>query len=408
MKAHNTASGSVVVVGGGVIGMCVALSLQDRGFDVTVADQDSATPPASWGNAGRIAVEPSEPLSSPATLRSLPKSLFFRGGPVGLPPSAIATWLPFAARFIAASTPKRFRYGTEALNSLLVQALPAWRRRLSAIGASELLIEAGHYAIWEHADSSASGRQAWIRKSGSATAMDLNSTEIDRLRSLLNVPIAGSLKSIATANIADPADLLTTMQKAFLKAGGHLDTCRLTLAAALQMADIVVVAAGVESADLLEAIGHTVPMIAERGYHIQQSGASWPHDIPPIHFEDRSVVVTRFRSALRATSFLEFTKKDAAPDARKWARLRQHARELGLPFDDSATQWMGSRPTLPDYLPAIGRSRRLTSVFYAFGHQHLGLTLAALTGELTAALVSEETAAVNLEPFDINRFAWSP
>ena len=92
--------------------------------------------------------------------------------------------------------------------------------------------------------------------------------------------------------------------------------------------------------------------------------------------------MTRFKNALRMTSFVEFTTVDAPPDARKWVRLRRHAAELGLPMDRKATEWMGSRPTLPDYLPAIGRSRRQGNLYYAFGHQHLGLTLGAVTGEL--------------------------
>ena len=397
-------TGTVLVIGGGIIGMSIALSLQDRGFQVIVADPEDLPRPASWGHAGRIAVELSEPLSSLKTLRSLPRALFSHGGPVALPAAAMSVWLPFGLRLLAASSPMRFKHGVQALNSLLAKALPAWRHRLSVIGAPELLVESGHYSIWENSRLSVSGRESWYRNSGAATAMELDPMELNRLRSLIRAPIAGSLKFVGTASVADPTDLCVAMQDAFLKQGGRLQAYRLTVEAAMRMADLVVVAAGVDSAGLLQAMGHTVPMIAERGYHIQQSGTSWPSDIPPLYFEDRSVVLTRFRSALRATSFVEFTFKDAAPDSRKWVRLRRHARELGLPFDANATQWMGSRPTLPDYLPAMGRSRRQKNIFYAFGHQHLGLTLAAITGELLAALIGNESLAVDLEPFDIDRF----
>jgi D-hydroxyproline dehydrogenase len=404
MSSPDTRPGSVAVIGGGVVGMCVALSLQARGVRVTVADRADPTPPASWGNAGRIAVELGEPLASLATLRSLPRALFSRGGPVGFPPGAIAAWLPFGMRLLAASAPQRFRRGTAALSALLAEALPAWRDRLSAIGCPQLLVESGHYAVWEDRASSIRGRAAWQRDSGSATAMDLEPAEFQRLRSVLTAPISGALKFTGTASITDPGDLCAALRGALLHGGGRLETRRLAVAEASTIAAAVVVAAGVESASLLEAIGHRVPMIAERGYHIQQSDAPWPQELPPITFEDRSVVVTRFRSALRATSFTEFTTREAPPDARKWARLRRHARELGLPFDGRATQWIGCRPTLPDYLPAIGRSRRQPNVYYAFGHQHLGLTLAAITGELAAALIRKETPVVDVQPFDLERF----
>jgi len=395
---------SVVVIGGGIVGLCVALALQERDFAVMVFDRRDAIAPPSWGNAGRLAVEAVEPLSSLATLRSLPTSLFSRGGPVAFPPAAIASWLPFGLRLLAASTPRKFSHGTQALSALLAQAIPAWRRRLSTSDASDLLVEAGHYSIWEDAASCARGRAAWQRHSGAATPMEMPGSEMARLRGLLRAPIADALKFGGTASIADPGELMARLQAAFVRGGGSLQHRPLSVAQASRMGDRVVVAAGVESAGLLAPLGHAVPMIAERGYHLQQADPAWPNDIPPIYFEDRTIVVTRFRAALRMTSFVEFTTKDAPPDARKWARLRQHAKELGLPFDDRATQWLGARPTLPDYLPAIGRSSKQPGVFYAFGHQHLGLTLAAITGELLAAIVGDEPAAIDLHPFGMDRF----
>src|SRR3546814_16248428 len=106
--------------------------------------------------------------------------------------------------------------------------------------------------------------------------------------------------------------------------------------------------------------------------------------MPPVVFEDRSMIVTRFRSGLRAAGFVEFGRAESPSDARKWARLRAHVQALGLPFRLPGEPWMGARPTLPDYLPAIGRARHAGNLFYAFGQQHLGLTLAPMTGEAGA------------------------
>jgi D-amino-acid dehydrogenase len=126
--------------------------------------------------------------------------------------------------------------------------------------------------------------------------------------------------------------------------------------------------------------------------------------MPPVVFEDRSLIVTRFRSHLRACSFVEFARIDDAPDARKWSRLRAHVAALGIPFTAPVTEWMGARPTLPDYLPAVGRSRTSPAICYAFGHQHLGLTLAAITAECVTAMFLGEPSPVDLEPFDLERF----
>jgi D-amino-acid dehydrogenase len=121
-------------------------------------------------------------------------------------------------------------------------------------------------------------------------------------------------------------------------------------------------------------------------------------------FEERSMIVTRFRSGLRAASFVEFAREHSPADARKWARLRSHVDALGLSLREPCSKWFGARPTLPDYLPALGCSRRVTNLLYAFGHQHLGLTLAAVSGEVIAALARGEAPAVDVTPFGLERF----
>ena len=124
----------------------------------------------------------------------------------------------------------------------------------------------------------------------------------------------------------------------------------------------------------------------------------------PIVFEDRSIIVTRYADTVQVAGFVELSRPDAAPDPRKWDRLERHVADLALPIDGPFTRWMGARPTLPDYLPAIGRSTRADNLFYAFGHQHLGLTLGPVTGELVAALLTGEAPVVDPAPFDLDRF----
>jgi D-amino-acid dehydrogenase len=142
----------------------------------------------------------------------------------------------------------------------------------------------------------------------------------------------------------------------------------------------------------------------ERGYHIRAAAEDWPVDLPPIVFEDRSMIVTRYADSVQAASFVELARPNAPPDPRKWERLERHVAELGLPMRPPFTRWMGARPTLPDYLPAIGRSRRATNLLYAFGHQHLGLTLAPITAELVVALAEDSPTNIDHTPFDLDRF----
>jgi D-amino-acid dehydrogenase len=152
-------------------------------------------------------------------------------------------------------------------------------------------------------------------------------------------------------------------------------------------------------------LGVVAPLIGERGYSLHSPEHNWPADLPTTVFEETFVVLSRFVSGLRATSFLEFGSPDAPGDERKWRLLERRIADLGVSFSSAPERWVGPRPTLPDYVPAIGRLERAPRVLYAFGHQHLGLTMAAATAELVTALATESEPAIDLTPFRVERFA---
>ncbi|MBB5518401.1 NAD(P)/FAD-dependent oxidoreductase [Amphiplicatus metriothermophilus] len=409
---------SAIVAGAGVIGLACAFRLQEAGYATTLFDPAPARPSASWGNAGHLAVEQVEPLASRRMIASAPGRLFALGGALDLPPSQIAAWGPFLARFLRASAPARFAAGKAALAAWLEAAIPAWRRLAADIGAPDLVREDGHYVVWGSARAAARGEAAW-RRVGAATAAfrPASPAERARLETMIRAPLAGAIRFERSGQIADLVALRQALESAFERAGGRrrkqavarLDV-RNDAARAIDetggehQADIVLVAAGTGARALLEPLGVRVPVVAERGYHIEASAGGWPAGFPPLVFEDRAVIATRFARSLRLCSFVEFARPDSPPDPRKWRRLRRHAAELGLPLEEPTREWMGARPTLPDYLPAVGASPAASGLLYAFGHQHLGLTLAAVTGEAVAALAQERAPAVDPAPFDLARF----
>lgn len=398
---------STVVIGGGIVGLSAARALQARGLAVTVFDAPDARPPASFGNAGHIAVEQHEPLASLTTLRSLPGRLMLFGGPVSVPPGAIGHWLPFGLRLVRAAAPARFAHGKRALGMLLSEALPAWQRLMQDSGAPDLLRRQGNIVAWESVAAAGRARKA-LRSYVSPVARwrDLTDVEVRALEGQVRRCPADAVCFDGTASVADPGAVLAALRAAFLAGGGTIESRPCTLAQARRTgADRIVIAAGARSAPLMGELGHRVPLIAERGYHIQSAQSRWPMSLASVVFEERALVATRFRTGLRATSFVEFTYPDAPPDPRAWARLTAHAEALGLPFDSPVSTWVGARPTLPDYLPALGRSARDPRVLYAFGHQHLGLTLGPLTGEIVADLACGAAARQDLTPFAIERFA---
>jgi D-amino-acid dehydrogenase len=406
-----------LVIGGGVVGKTCALALRRAGETVSLLDPQSPSRPASYGNAGHIAVEQVEPLASPAALASALGRHCPVGGALDFRLADVAAWGPWALRFIKASTPQDAARGKQALSGLLQEALPAWRRLAASLDRPDLLIERGHILAWETEPAARVGQSGWRAADiGQAKLHPLSEKLARRLEQSVDARIAGGLEFENTGQVRDPALVLRLLDEAFDALGGQRLIGRairlqqvegrveVLLEDGRRLApDRVLMAGGVGSGVLMRGLGHVAPVIAERGYHIEGGAGRWG-DLPPVVFEGRSLILTRFEDRLRAASFVEFGRESSPPDPRKWARLRRHLTELGVQLEGPVAEWMGARPTLPDYLPAIGVSRRAGNLYYAFGHQHLGLTLAAVTGELVATLMGGATPAVDLTPFDLDRF----
>lgn len=399
--------------------MNVALRLQQRLGNVILLEPEAPRTSASYGNAGHIATEQIEPLASWKLIRSAPRRWFARGGALSFPPQGVAAWLPFGMRLMAAAAPQRFVRGKLALSGLIAEAMPAWKRLVADLGQPDLIREDGHLVLWESPASAQAGLAGWMAAdTGPASFRPINEEERAAVSDLTRAAVHGGIRFENTGQVADTRRMLEALEAAFLQAGGVVKRDAVAelvmrdgqvqargVSGAMYAGARLVVCAGIRSRPLMEGLGHTVPMIAERGYHIQSATAGWPGDLPPVVFEDRSMIVTRFESGVRAASFVELNTPDAAPDPRKWQRLKRHVSELGLPFSGEVDEWMGIRPTLPDYLPAIGRSDKATNLYYAFGHQHLGLTLGPVTGEIVADMIEKGGGdAKGPAAFDLKRF----
>ncbi|WBO23251.1 NAD(P)/FAD-dependent oxidoreductase [Sphingomonas abietis] len=407
-----------IIIGGGVVGLASGVALARRGYPVTLIEATPGRQAASWGNAGHIAIEQIEPLASYAAIRSAPGRLFSRGGALALPPAQWRAWLPFAARMMAAARPRRFEAGKAALSALVGEAMPAWRRLAAHLPDSDLLREQGHFVLWGSDAAASKGRSSWsAADTGTARFRDIGEDERRTLAALLKTAPAGAIRFENSGQIADLGRLANALERAFLQAGGRIVHGHVRLkpvsgcagvsidGGATFLPDQVVLAAGIRSGALIAPVGHRAPIVAERGYHIRARHHDWPANLPPVVFEDRSMIVTRYGDCVQAASIVELGDPDAPADPAKWQRLERHVAELGLPMRGPFERWMGSRPTLPDYLPAIGRSARCDNLVYAFGHQHLGLTLAPVTGEIVGALVAGEAPLLDIGAFDIDRFA---
>ena len=160
----------------------------------------------------------------------------------------------------------------------------------------------------------------------------------------------------------------------------------------------VVVAAGVWSRRLAAMLGTKVPLEAERGYHamFRDTGVAMNGGIISV---DRHLAVTPMAEGVRSA-------RSPSSRRRKRRRTRGSPRAsapwrgaLSGPERRRVSEWVGPRPSHPDSRPAIGRSPRFPNAYFAFGHDHLGLTMGGITGRLIAELAAGRTPSVDLAPF---------
>ena len=173
-------------------------------------------------------------------------------------------------------------------------------------------------------------------------------------------------------------------------------------------ADMAVVATGIWSKPLAAALGDKVWIETERGYHLMIRD---PEATPgmPIADSDGKFVATPMDTGLRLAGTVELAGLDAPPDWRRAHLLLQQGRKMlpGLAAhhpEERISVWMGHRPATPDSLPVIGYSRASRDVVYAFGHGHVGMTSAPMTGRLVADLVAGRKPSIDISPFAAARF----
>lgn len=411
---------AAAVIGAGVVGLATARALQREGFAVTVYDPVPPGASCSFGNAGIISVETVRPLSRPEILARVPRMLVDRESPLKIRWRDAAHLSPWLIRFAAACRAPQVTRGEEALGALMRAALPAWRRVLDEAGARDLLVERGGVKIYETATAFAAdaGARATMRRLGVALE-ELDAQELHRRVPGLSPHIVGGVWLSEWAHVLDPHGLVLRLAEALRRDGGAIvaaDVLGLGVADGRVVSldvdgrprpagDWVAVCGGVRSPRLLRPLGVRAPIVAERGYHLMLEGVRAPFDIP-IAAVERSFVMTPMAKGLRLAGTVEFGRETSPPDWYRAERLLRQASALvpGL-APGTVSRWMGQRPTQPDFLPSIGGVPGIGNLLVGFGHNHVGLTLAAATGLLLADIAAGRTPHVPLDALAVTRFS---
>jgi D-amino-acid dehydrogenase len=401
----------IAVIGGGIVGLaCAHRLLLDR-HEVAVIDRDPDGDKCSWGNAGGIAVSSVMPASSPGLLWHLPRYLADPLGPLAIRPVYLPRLLPWLRRFVAAGRAAARERGATALAALHGRIYDDLNPMIDAIGLRGVVHQVGGLFVYESVPGLAADRSTWeLKRRLGIDCREIGEDELREMEPALGPDIRAGVFVPSWSHVSDPkqiwATLLSELRLRQVRVIQH--EVRAIEPGPIEVAgerfEQAVVAAGAWSGGLAASIGDPALLESERGYNttIPEPGIALNHQVL---FAERQFVATPLAIGLRIGGAAEFAGTETPPNyARSRALLTLAQRYLPGLATEGAREWYGNRPATPDSLPVIGRSRHRPDIVYAFGHGHVGLTLAATTARMVADIVAGRLPPVDPAPYSIDRF----
>ena len=407
----------IVVIGAGIVGCSCALWLQRKGFTVTLVDPDEPGSGTSSGNACTIADYGCIPVNSPDLFKRLPSLLTSRDSPLTLNLGYALSRPGWTLRFLANCREQKVDRIVRILGKLLAKTYDGLDPLLDMADARDLMRQNGCMYLYSNEQEYQAARLSNLaRRAQGAVYTELDRADIADLEPGLKPIFERGLLFEAASQTVDPQQLVQRYFECFQRNQGEYLRQRVVavehgrdhLGVLLDnggnlQPDRVVVAAGAFSGQIPGLPMGVLPLDTERGYHVQFPG--YQHLLNrPVSWNQYGFYATPMAQGMRIAGTVEIAGYHDKMNPRHIDLLTRKAREmLDLP-EQPEQQWLGFRPTLPDALPVIGYSSTSEYILYAFGHHHLGLTLAGITGKLIAELVNGEEPSHTLKPFSSRRF----
>ena len=403
------------IIGAGIQGVCNALFLQKKGFDVIIFDKDEPGCGASYGNAGHFSPYASVPLNRPDVLTDVPAMLLSSNGPLALKWNYVPKMIPWFLKFIRNCTKERMMHTATYMHQILDLALPAYEELFTEVDLEGLVVDNGIMYIWNNQNISSRNLEIKIRDELGVKQKLLNPKEIHDLEPNIKPIYDGGVFYEYAKHTTNPKKVLLKLFDLFIQKGGkflkhdiknlNFDEDKPVIRTETQrfIFDKVVIACGAFSKKFTKDLYENIPLDTERGYHIHYKGYQHLISIPVV-FSNRGFGMTPMEQGLRVVGTVEFGGLENPPSKGRIKNLINNAKFMLNDLPEHEDEWLGFRPSLPDFLPVIGPSKNYKNVFYSFGHHHLGWTLGAISGKIISKMISEEKTNLNLEPYSSLRF----
>jgi glycine/D-amino acid oxidase-like deaminating enzyme len=404
------------IVGAGIQGISNGLFLQKKGFDVTIFDKDEVgSPAASYGNAGHFSPYACVLMNRPDILTDIPAMLLSSTGPLALKWNYVPKMIPWFLQFIRNCTTKKMMHTAKNMHQILDLALSAYDELFDDIDLDGLVEKKGILYIWNDQSLKSRELEIKVRNELGVDQQVVSPKEIHDLEPNIKPFYHGGVYYKYGRHARNPKKILLKLFDRFLQRGGkflkmnvqdiNFDEERPAIKTETQryIFDKLVIACGAFSKKLTDNLGEKIPLDTERGYHVHFKNCD---DLltRPVIFQNRGFGITPMEQGLRVVGTVEFGGLKNPLSKPRIKNLINNAKYMLDDLPQHEDEWLGFRPTLPDFLPVIGPSKKYKNVFYCFGHHHLGWTLGPISGKIIAGMIAEEKTNLNLSPYSSTRF----
>jgi glycine/D-amino acid oxidase-like deaminating enzyme len=408
---------TVAVIGAGIVGTSCALWLQKKGFPVTLIDPAKPGSGTSSGNACTIADYGCVPVNNPALFKRLPGLMFSKDSPLSVNPGYALSHLPWMLQFLSNCRKAKVERTIRALGKLLSKTYSGLDPLIEYSGSHHLFSKQGCIYVYKTRAEFESARAAnQMRKNQGVEFTELDAGDIHDLEPHIKTTFEKGLLFDKASQVINPQSLTTSYFDCFMSnQGQYLKQAAISVNHDSDKVSInldngeklevnrVVIAAGAFSRNIKGTGAHRLPLETERGYYVQYAGLQSLLN-RPVSWNEAGFYATPMDQGLRFAGTVELAGYGETMNPYHLDYLQRKGQEMFNLPPQPDQEWLGFRPTLPDALPVIGYSPHSEYVLFAFGHHHIGLTLAGITGKLIAELINDEVPSLSLKPFSSRRF----
>ena len=404
------------IVGAGIQGVSNALFLQKKGFDVTLFDRDEpGNPVASYGNAGHFSPYACVLMNRPDIISDVPAMLLSSSGPLALKWNYVPKMIPWFAQFLRNCTTKRMMHTAKNMHQILDLALSAYDELFDDIDLDGLVEKKGILYIWNDQNLKSRELEIKVRDELGVDQQVISPKEIHDLEPNIKPFYHGGVYYRYGRHARNPKKILLKLFDLFLKKGGKFLKMKVHDINYVEQKPVVktethnytfdklIIACGAFSKRLTDNLGEKIPLDTERGYHVHFKNCD--HLLSrPVIFQNRGFGITPMEQGLRVVGTVEFGGLKNPISKSRIKNLINNAKYMLGDLPEHEDEWLGFRPSMPDFLPVIGPSKIHKNVFYCFGHHHLGWTLGPISGKIISGMIAQENTNLDLKPYSSSRF----